>query len=263
MNQSPNYNLLSRFLDKPAKFLGRDFYELEGLQSSKRGPASFAKQAYERTKESILHEYYKTKDQYSVEIGGEVLGSNDLPRIYFRIIDGFDNFIRSFHDFATAAYLINNKNECLAALIHTPAHNKVYFAEKNQGIHIYSNGPIKNEINKARVSETRFLWEAKVGLAVSKKKSRDIIFDEPKLIKSTGSYFSTNCEIADIMNFCAGKYDFLVTSESNVAEEALKNFLVREAGGFFIDQELKNNIINSDGVNIACSPSLMSKISKL
>ena len=68
---STNLNFLITTVKKIGNSLGRDYNELEKLQSSLRGHKEFAKSAYERVSKDLRAELQKGRPTYAVVLGGE------------------------------------------------------------------------------------------------------------------------------------------------------------------------------------------------
>lgn len=233
----PTTNLLFKAMRKALKFLQRDFFELEMLQSSNRGTEEFCNKSYLRVKELLLEElqrYYKQicfadEKKELIPIADNIL--------LVQPIDGLNNFSKSLPFFCTIITLLKNNNNNLTpthCVIYFPALDEIYYAEKGNGA--WSEKSSVREINKAsrlRVSNFGNLEKAIIA-------SEDMLTC-PKIFKNIRN-FGSSCYHTCL--FVAGKLDGIYSPNLNFYLKTGLELLVLEAGGFLIKNE-KNFLVSN------------------
>ncbi len=232
---------------KASRFLQRDYFELENLQSSDRGTASFCQKACGKTLQILqegLSKYFKTinfdnKGVITKNLSGKV--------IFVKILDGLYNFERAMPFFAIMVTIISKKgNEIIAAksVMNFPALAEIYYAEKGKGAWLERHSSNIYGTSRLRVSGVSNVQEA---LVVSSNNEFEIISKKFKNIRIFESYTYA------LTLLISGKIDSLILKPRQVSSAGVKLF-IEEAGGAI---SLRNNLL------IASNFKLHKKINQL
>lgn len=130
--------LINEALREASKFLHRDYFELENLQSSVKSRRSFVDKAKIRVTENLqksLTKYYKTIIFDPTELD---LSNLDLtgPIVLVDTLDGTYNFERAIPFFALVVTILTAKQGKISAekvAINFPVLGEIYYAEQGKG----------------------------------------------------------------------------------------------------------------------------------
>lgn len=145
--QSPLTSFISGAMQKPSRFLYRDFFELELSQSSKHTMDAFASKAYIRTLETLTSELRKHPRAGLVGDGEPLKG-----KINFSIyaIDGMKNFTRAlpFFSISVCAYYVadDGTSTTKVCIIDFPALGEIYYVEQGKGAMLVKNASANSSI---------------------------------------------------------------------------------------------------------------------
>ncbi|HJD55755.1 MAG TPA: inositol monophosphatase [Rickettsia endosymbiont of Pyrocoelia pectoralis] len=228
----PITNLLINSLRKAAKFLHRDFLELEMLQKNPIRNEEFCRKSYLRLRALLNDELQKyaehlffPEDQFDLDNKDNVILINPL--------DSLNNFARGIPFFSVAAtYLKKDKDGLIATntVIYMPALNEIYYAEKGKGA-FADRGNLNSNYQsvRLRVSDNSELQNC---LAIIEN-SNDPIYEDINYIRSFGSA----CYAATLL--ASGKADFVCLPSLNFTLSHSFELLVKEAGGIIINSDDK------------------------
>jgi fructose-1,6-bisphosphatase/inositol monophosphatase family enzyme len=138
--QSPLTSFIATAMQKPSRFLYRDFFELELSQSSKHMTDAFVTKAYMRTSDALTAELRKHPRAGIVGEGEPIKG-----KINFSIsaIDGMKNLTRSlpFFSISVCAYYVGDDGISVpqACVIDFPALGEIYYLEQGKGAMLVKN----------------------------------------------------------------------------------------------------------------------------
>ena len=138
--QSPLTSFIASALQKPSRFLYRDFFELELSQSSKHMMDAFVSKAYMRTSDSLIAELRKHPRAGTVGEGEPMKG-----KINFSIsaIDGMKNLTRAlpFFSISICAYYLGDDGISVpqACVIDFPALGEIYYLQQGKGAMLVKN----------------------------------------------------------------------------------------------------------------------------
>lgn len=130
--------LLTDAIRGASKFLHRDYFELENLQSSAKNTKVFVEKARIRVAENLhksLSKYYKTIifDNEELDLRAlDFIGSAALVDV----LDGVLNFERAIPFFAVIVTILTKKQDQISAekiAINFPALSDVYYAQQGKG----------------------------------------------------------------------------------------------------------------------------------
>src|SRR5947208_7549151 len=141
---------------KAARWLIRDFGEVEQLQVSVKGPGEFVSTADLRAERTLRNELTKARPGYGLlfEEGGAAEGSDKHHRWIVDPLDGTTNFLHGIPHFAISIAL-ERDGEIVAGLIYEPTRDEMFWAEKGAGAYLHDR--------RLRVSARRQLGDAVIG----------------------------------------------------------------------------------------------------
>lgn len=228
--QSPLTSFITGAMQKPSRFLYRDFFEIELSQSSKHMTDNFVSKAYIRTEEALTAEL-----QRHPKVG--VVGTeNPLPhKINFSVcaIDGIKNLTRAlpFFSISVCAYYVDNDGVRTPqnCVIDFPALGEIYYAEKGKGVLLVKNASANASI-----------------------KMKPSTHSNPHMALATDEFAgSIACEKRNFGCFsyelgllAAGKADLLASTENSEHFKLVARLLSEETGCKILPS---NSIIMSNG----------------
>lgn len=227
---STNLSFLLQTLKKVGNSLGRDFGEIEQLQSSIRGHKEFAKAAFDRMSKDLRIELQKGRPTFAVVVGSEPAPGE--PHFLVCPLDGVLNFMHGVPYFAVSASVVENGVVTMAA-VYNPATSEMFFAEKGKGA--FKEGYRNHE--RLRVSSRKEIADA---LIASK---------DTALVLSAAGVRINGCLSLDLAYLAAGKFDAVVSAENTSDTYSAGLMLVKEAGGAVY--ELKQKDIRSEDLSLA------------
>lgn len=217
---------------KASRFLQRDYFELESLQSSERSLESFCQKACGKALQ-ILHEnlskYFRTI----------IFDNTEASRLNFtgkallvETLDGFKNLERSLPFFAIMVTLISkNDDEIITekAVMNFPALGEIYYAEKGKGTWLERHSSNMAGASRVRISGTIDLQKAVIScdlehLSIAQKISTNFRFYE--------SYTYA------LSLLISGKIDALLTAPRSLSNKAIELFINESAGSFYMKNDL-------------------------
>ena len=217
---SPNLNIMIKACEKASKIIIRDFGEVENLQVAKKGPRDFVTKTDKKVEKILIEEFSKAKKNYSflTEENGKI-ENYDKDKVWIiDPIDGTTNFLHGIPHFAISVAL-KIDNDLISALIHDPIKNEMFFAEKNNGA-FFNNHRIRVS-KKNKINECLFVTSGKLNNQIELP------------IRKTG------CAALDLAYVASGRYDGFFQNNLNLWDIAAGLILIKEAGGFINDINLK------------------------
>jgi len=246
---SPQMNIITKACNKAARYLIRDFGEIENLQVSSKGPGDFVTSADRRAEKTIIDELQKAHPDYGIvtEESGIINKSNTKNRWIIDPIDGTMNFLNGIPHFAISiGYEENQEIKC--GVIFDPIKNEIFYAEKGNGAYLNNS--------RIRVSNKKKLKDSILVTGGPKNSSeiRNKIFEEfitvsknvVEPIRKLGS------AALDIAYVGCGRFDAYWQRDLNYWDIAAGIIILKEAGGFvdFFESDnkapLKKNILASN-----------------
>lgn len=221
MSPSPLITFLSQALRKSTRFLVRDYFELEHLQSSKRNTTDFVASANKRLYEA-LSDNLKRYPNSVVSI--DKAGLNNKPKICFLVepIDGISNLERAIPIFCTLVTCYENKGGDMvltAAMMYFPILGDIVYATQGGGSWV--DKAHEHSVHKA----------ARLRVASSEKDASQLLYLTDNPAKFNKSSRSFHCDSYSAYLVAAGKADlFFSDNISHIAQE-VATLLVKEAGG--------------------------------
>lgn len=225
-------SLIIETTKKASRFLHRDYFELENLQSSDDKSVKFSKKSCSKAFEKLnehLSKYYKS----IVFDNEDAIQSNFSDKtILVEVLDGFTNLSNSLPFFGMMVTLIAKKEGKIIAeqsVINLPALGEILYTEKGKGVFVERYYTHNNGLVKARVSGKSEIANA---LITTNYNNIDIATKLSDNIRIFNSY------IYELSLLICGKTDILITESRNIAKYGLELF-VTEAGGVYYET---NNI---------------------
>lgn len=212
---------------KAARGLARDFGELDGLHTSKKGAADFVSAADLRAEQILFEELSKGRPKYGfvMEERGEVEGADNSNRWVVDPLDGTTNFLHELAQFAISICLERDRQP-YAGVVFNPATNELFWAEKGEGAWLNDR--------RLRVSSRKALDEClfATGLPFKGRPGRERSLKEvDAVLAETAGVRRYGSAALDLAFVAAGRFDAYWERNLNLWDVGAGIVLVREAGG--------------------------------
>ncbi|MFZ5619051.1 MAG: inositol monophosphatase family protein [Pseudomonadota bacterium] len=212
---------------KAARGLARDFGELDGLHTSKKGAADFVSAADLRAEQILFEELSKGRPKYGfvMEERGEVEGADNSNRWVVDPLDGTTNFLHELAQFAISICLERDRQP-YAGVVFNPATNELFWAEKGEGAWLNDR--------RLRVSSRKALDEClfATGLPFKGRPGRERSLKEvDAVLAETAGVRRYGSAALDLAFVAAGRFDAYWERDLNLWDVGAGIVLVREAGG--------------------------------
>lgn len=215
--QSPLVSFISTAMQKPSRFLYRDFFEIELSQSSKHMMDAFVSKAYTRTEEALVSELKRHPRSGTVGTDSPVQG-----KINFSIcaIDGIKNLTRSlpFFSISVCAYSLDANGTSVpeACVIDFPALGDIYYAERGKGVFLIKNTAANSSI-RLKVSN-----HSNPHMVASSEEFATMVACERR---------NLGCLSYELALLASGKMDMIITNESSEHFRLIAELFLAESGG--------------------------------
>ncbi len=218
-NLSANLHIMTISCRKIARFMLRDFGEIEQLQSSINGSENFANASKTKIEKILIDALLEARPKYGILTPTkEIKGSDISHRFIINIIDGFDNYTHAFPFFAVSIALQEQKN-IISSVIFNPILDKMFYAELGSG---------------AFVSETRMTRRIRVS-AKKDYKNALITYSGKDIhdlkLKTSIPLQIINCDSLNFGYLASGAIDAMILKGKSVFEVSAGALIVKEAGG--------------------------------
>ena len=228
MARSANLEIMLRAARAAARFLARDFGEVEHLQVSIKGPGDFVSAADRRADQVIRDELRRARPDFGIlseESGGQV-GRSPHQRWIVDPLDGTTNFLHAVPHWSLSIAL-EQHGDVTAGLIYDPVKNELFTAEKGNGAYL-------NE-RRLRVSRRTDFGQALIacGLPIRDWKGRKMGFTRQmeRVADECGGLRRLGVASLDLAYVAAGRQDGYWEYGTKPWDIAAGLLLVREAGG--------------------------------
>ena len=132
-NLSANLHIMTNVCQKIARFMLRDFGEIEQLQSSINGSENFANASKVKIEKTLIDNLLEARPKYGILTpSSEIKGSDISHRFIINVIDGFENYVHGFPFFSISIALQEQK-KLIAGVIYNPVLDKMFYAENGGG----------------------------------------------------------------------------------------------------------------------------------
>jgi myo-inositol-1(or 4)-monophosphatase len=217
-----------------SKFLHRDYFELENLQSSEKNTKIFVDKAKQRVAENLqksLSKYYKTII-FDNELNLQNLSFSDSA-VLVHVLDGEANFERAIPFFALIVTILTKKHDKISAdkiVVNFPILGDIYYAEQGKGAWLerhsanFSSGAVRLRVSVKNKLEDRLVCCNYSELPIAAKISPNIRIFE-----------SCAYQLALLIS---GKADVALFLNNPIFTQGFE-MLVRESGGL---SYVQNNV---------------------
>jgi myo-inositol-1(or 4)-monophosphatase len=210
---------------KASRLLMRDYFELEGLQSSVRSTENFSKRSSDKVREVLFEELMRYPNAQIIQ--NTKIEQNKAAYFAFTTLDGATNLSRALPFFATTIIACEHKNDKLvpkACIINFPALGEIVYAEVGGGAFVEKiQAQTSQSAARLRVSKTQNFGDA-------------LITSSAPMHNNTRIF---GCSTYGGYLVASGKIDVLFSNEADETTSLALELLVKEAGGrAFLNQEL-------------------------
>lgn len=229
---------------KAARGLARDFGELDGLQTSRKGAADFVSAADLRAEQVLFEELSKGRPKYGfvMEERGEIEGADNSNRWIVDPLDGTTNFLHGLPQFAVSICLERDRQP-YAGVIFNPAANELYWAEKGEGA--WLNDKRLRVTSRTSLDECLFA----TGLPFKGKSGRERALKEiDAALSETAGVRRFGSAALDLAFVAAGRFDAYWERDLNPWDVGAGIVLVREAGGLVSEIEGGGNPLHAGSI---------------
>ncbi|MDG1436926.1 MAG: inositol monophosphatase family protein [Rickettsiaceae bacterium] len=217
---------------KASRYLQRDYFELESLQSSSQGTSNFCNKSCNKVLQTLhenLSKYYKTvifdnKEAEKSDFSGKA--------VFVETLDGLDNLGRALPFFAIMVTMVYKKDgEVIAerSVMNFPALGEIYYTEKGRGVWLERHSSNLAGVLRSRVSGSSDLSKA---LVATNCEHIDV-----------AQKFSPNLRVYESYSYAlallvSGKADVMIANERALSELGVKLFVSEAAGSYITDKGL-------------------------
>ncbi len=242
--QSALMNVMIGAARKAARSLKRDFGEVANLQVSLKGPANFVSAADHRAEEILRTELLKARPGYGFlgEEGGNSEGTDKTHTWVVDPLDGTTNFLHGIPHFAISIGLVR-EGVPIAALIHNPANDEFYTAERGKGAFLNDR--------RIRVAARRQLSEAVVCCGLPHLGRGDLALFRREFAvvqEKVAGLRRLGAAALDLAYIAAGRFDCYWERNLSAWDIAAGVLIVRESGGFVTDLNDKERTIENGDI---------------
>ena len=234
---SPLLNILSKSIRTIRKFVLRDFYEIEKLQSSIKKNNHFINNSISKLKIEVN----KTLSKINPDL--EIISSNKLPTKDCWIIDYSDYYlnIKRANENLGIGIAFIKESQIKSYIFYNPIKDDSFFFEKG-------SGAFKNDF---RIRVSNEIDQKEMIVSLFKKVNEDDDKEALKFLKNTFfDHFITQRELGslnyDLCDLASGKIDCAIFVNPTKKIEMILNLILTESGG-------KLNIIEFQGSKIFIS----------
>jgi len=243
---------------KAARGIARDFGELDGLQTSRKGAADFVSAADLKAEQTLFEELSKGRPKYGfvMEERGEIVGADNSNRWVVDPLDGTTNFLHGLAQFAISICLERDRQP-YAGVIFCPATNDLFWAEKGEGAWLNDR--------RIRVSSRTALEDClfATGLPFKGRPGRErALKDTDAVLAETAGVRRYGSAALDLAFVAAGRFDAYWERGLNCWDVGAGIVLVREAGGMVSEIEGGAQPMHAGSI-LAANPEIFEKAKRL
>jgi myo-inositol-1(or 4)-monophosphatase len=229
MARSANLEIMLRAARAAARFLTRDFGEVEHLQVSIKGPGDFVSAADRRAEQVIRDELKRGRPDYGLllEESGEEVGRSPKNRWIVDPLDGTTNFLHGIPQFAISIGL-QREGTMIAGVIYNPANEELYIAERGKGAFLNDQ--------RLRVAGRRKLSECVIACGLPHMGRGDLDLSRAEMTEIQAKVAGLRrfgAASLDMAFIAAGRFDGYWERNLQPWDIAAGQIIVREAGGIF------------------------------
>jgi myo-inositol-1(or 4)-monophosphatase len=244
MLRSALLNVMIKAAHKASRALKRDFGEVEHLQISVKGPASFVTAADRRAEETLRTELEQARPGYSFlgEEGGLHEGTDKTHCWIVDPLDGTLNFLHGIPHFAISIAL-EREGTIIAGVVYNPVSDDLFTAERGKGAFLNDR--------RLRVAARKGLSEAVVACALPHPSRGDVMLtrnEHAAVQQKVAGLRRFGAAALDLAWVAAGRLDAYWERGLSPWDMAAGIALVREAGGFVTDLDGKDISPRASGI---------------
>lgn len=234
--------VMSRAAEKAARSLKRDFYEVENLQISIKGPGDFVSAADKRA-EAILHEELskaRPEAGFLMEEGGEIKGKAD-SRFIIDPLDGTNNFLHGV-PYWCISIALEEQGKITAGVVLDPIGDEMFYATKGGGAWMRGNKRLRvsgrKDLPMTLIASSQLPYVTEIG---------NRILPRVSAVRSNGA------TALDLAYVAAGRYDAYFdgihkNQGPKAWDVAAGSLLVREAGGMVSEINGQTDFLNNQNI---------------
>jgi len=224
-------NLIQVMIDatrKAGRKLARDFGEVAELQVSKKGPADFVSAADMKAEQVLVEELSRLRPGYGflAEERGAVEGTDKSHRWIIDPLDGTTNFLHAIPHYCISVAL-EREGELVAGVIHNPATNEIFWAEKGKGAFL-------NNEKRLRVAARKHLDESVLATGIpflGKPGHGQFLKELHQITQRVAGVRRFGSAALDLAYVAAGRFDGFWERDLKPWDMAAGALMVLEAGG--------------------------------
>jgi myo-inositol-1(or 4)-monophosphatase len=250
---NPTINVLNQVSRKASKVLMRDFFELENIQSSPKGPYNYASKSIDIVQDIIYKELIKAYPDYSIMLDEDKYINKAASEYRFIInpLDGYHNLARCnpFFAFSITLEKINkDKYEPIVCLINSAFLGLTYYASKGQGSWLEKIERGLSTAYRIRVSSNNAQKGALIALNQLNIEDADNRLLTKRIQEISGDFRILGSELMTGAYIASGKFDAALFQKPAYNNLSAIRLLINEAGGIIFN--IKNGV--SDAY-VSCS----------
>ncbi len=244
MPASALMNVMDQAARKAARGLARDFGEVEHLQVSVKGPADFVSAADTRAEQVLFEELSRARPGYGflMEERGAVEGADKTHRWIVDPLDGTTNFLHGVPMF-TISIGLERDGEIVAGLIHNPASNETFTAERGKGAFL--------DDRRIRVAGRTSLDDSIIATGIPHRGKPDHaqFLSECEMVMSrSAGVRRMGAASLDLAWVAAGRFDGFWERNLQAWDMAAGVILIKEAGGYVSSLGGKPDMLATGGI---------------
>ena len=224
-------NLIQVMIDatrKAGRKLARDFGEVAELQVSKKGPADFVSAADMKAEQVLVEELSRLRPGYGflAEERGAVEGTDKSHRWIIDPLDGTTNFLHAIPHYCISVAL-EREGELVAGVIHNPATNEIFWAEKGKGAFL-------NNEKRLRVAARKHLDESVLATGIpflGKPVHGQFLKELHQITQRVAGVRRFGSAALDLAYVAAGRFDGFWERDLKPWDMAAGALMILEAGG--------------------------------
>jgi len=224
-------NLIQVMIDatrKAGRKLARDFGEVAELQVSKKGPADFVSAADTKAEQVLVEELGRLRPGYGflAEERGAVEGTDKSHRWIIDPLDGTTNFLHAIPHYCISVAL-EREGELVAGVIHNPATNEIFWAEKGKGAFL-------NNEKRPRVAARKHLDESVLATGIpflGKPGHGQFLKELHQITQRVAGVRRFGSAALDLAYVAAGRFDGFWERDLKPWDMAAGALMILEAGG--------------------------------
>jgi len=239
-------NVMIKAAEKAAKGLKRDFFEVERLQVSRKGPSDFVSTADLGAQKILREELGKARPSFGFimeEEDNAADTSSKNERWIVDPLDGTTNFLHGLPHWCISIAAARGK-EIIAGVILDPIKDETFWAEKGLGAYVNSQ--------RLRVSARGDFADCLIATGIpfkgNMKEAPVFTANMNVIMPKVAGIRRLGAAALDMAYVAAGRYDAYWENSINVWDIAAGAVLVKEAGGFVTPFDPKQSLLDEGGI---------------